>query len=143
MAASTSASNSGVPNSALIRIVGSLLRSYNVVAHLPALADIDVQIAALRLVRLHRGFDTTHPHYSSQRCDTCFVTGVERGCSVFLTDPNPATLTTNLHVPAQRAGLGIVEVEIHSPITGRAGIASFWFTHWLSPWTNAWNLRTR
>jgi len=32
----------------------------HVVAHLPALADIDVQIAALRLVRLRRGFDATH-----------------------------------------------------------------------------------
>jgi hypothetical protein len=36
----------------------------HIVTHPAALADVDVQIPALRLSRLHRAFDAAHAHYS-------------------------------------------------------------------------------
>jgi hypothetical protein len=77
-----------------------LVAQLHVVAQLAARADVDVQIAALGLVRLHRGFDATHSQHPSERCNGGLIGGVERWRSVFLTDPDPATLAAHL-VPAQ------------------------------------------
>src|SRR5260370_17340352 len=75
-----------------------LVAQLHVVANLPTLADIDIQIAALRLVRLYRGLDATHTHHSSQRRDRRFIAGLPPSPSVPLTSPHPATPPAPHHV---------------------------------------------
>ena len=114
----------------------------DVIARLSTLRAIGLHIAAFRLHQ-RIGLGTAFTHHSSQRRDRRVIGGVERFGPVFLSDPDPATLAAHLHVPAQRAQRGIVEIEVHSRVPRRAGIAVFCFKHWLSPWTNAWSLSMR
>ena len=122
--------------------LGQSVAKLDVIARLSTLRAIGLHIAAFRLDQWI-GFGTAFTHHSPQGCDRRVIGGVEGFRPIFLSDPDPATLATHLHVPAQRAQRGIVEVEVHSRVPGRAGIALFCFKHWLSPWTNAWKLVMR
>src|SRR5260370_17685907 len=73
----------------------------DVIARLSALRPIGLHIAPLRLPQ-RIGFGPALTHHSPQRSDCCVIGSVKRFRSIFLSDPDPATLASHLHIPTHR-----------------------------------------